>query len=187
MLLLFFFVFITAQETREGEALRFCRELNYAPVITRRASEELRVATNSLHAIDQQLVNHYHELSKDAHITQTCLFHWKNLYCSFAFAQTVDALPCPLLCECVVQYCKLDASTICQRQSRAINETQCTNYGELTGFCAAESNSKKQVPLLPHPIQPTRRGEAPRITLTPTVAILLTSLCTIYLCIKRGN
>jgi len=128
-------------DSTAGESLRFCRELNYAFSVPAYASEHLRTTPGSKHAADQQLVNHYAELSKDSAITLTCLYHWKNLYCSFAFAATDrGGRPCSVLCERVSAACTLsNVSTMCAPN----DASQCTDYSLLTAHCDEDGDGEK--------------------------------------------
>lgn len=116
-----------------GDQLRFCRELNYDFVLSSAAAEELSVPAGAIQNADQQLINRYAQLAARPEGTPRCLFHWKNLMCSYVFPRS-DATPaCAVLCDKVAHFCDAFRPDVCAAQETST----CTDYAELTGLCAS--------------------------------------------------
>jgi len=135
------FLFLCAVDAASspGASLRLCRELNYECVLSHAARTDLRVPPDAPLNADQQLVNRFLELSKHPEINQTCLFHWKNLVCSYLFVVSDERPPCSPLCDNFSRHCKFALPIKCATDA---NSSLCTNYAELTGLCA----NKRQLP-----------------------------------------
>lgn len=151
LLLLLFHVDFCRLLQISGRALRFCRELNYECVINDAARATLNLPPDAPQNADQQLVNRFVELSKRIDVNQTCLFHWKNLMCSYVFASGERRPPCFSLCADVKRHCVATAVDSLLVDCAASNySTACTNYAALTGLCtAARANREHAPPSIP--------------------------------------
>jgi len=157
MLMLFFFmvcVQIAQSVVVYGDSLRLCRELQYDYVVSQAAIDEFGVAVGAAVNADQQLVNRYADMSTNQLASQQCLFHWKNLMCSHVFRTSDDAPACDSLCEQARIACNAEKPNFCA----APQSHKCTDYGKLTGFCAAT------VDVIPSPPQSPTPATTPRPT-----------------------
>lgn len=149
-----------------GAALRLCRELNYEHVISRAAQAEFAVAPDAAQSVDLRLVERYQQLSEKPQATHTCLFHWKNLMCSHVFRTAEERAACGVLCVAVQRHCTAEMPDFCSPVDSA---ARCTDYGELTGFCAGESSS----PSGGSPPLPPSGNDAPDRQTTVVVAAVI--------------
>lgn len=132
MLVLALLAFAAAAASDQGDALRLCRELNYPAVVSDVAAAEFGVQSPS--AADQQLVQRYAQMSADTSASVTCLFHWKLLLCSHVFVLDNSKPACASLCQNVASSCDAVAPNYCSAAG-----AECTDYGILTGLCAADN------------------------------------------------
>jgi len=138
---MFVFVFLVhcvqsqSKSTEEipGTSLRLCRELNYECILNEAARADFHIPPDARQNADQQLVNRFNEMAKRSDVNQTCLFHWKNLMCSYVFVVARDKPPCAALCTDVRNACGFDITTV---QCAPSNSSRCTDYSTLTGLCA---------------------------------------------------
>lgn len=163
MILLLLLVHITLAVVVQGSQLRLCRELHYDYVVSQAAIDEFGVSAGDAIGVDQQLVVRYDTMSQTLQGTPECLFHWKNLMCSHVFRTSNNAAACNSLCVSAAQACSAVRPNFCA----APNAASCTNYGELTGFCAAAVNISPTPPS-PSPTTP-RRSDCPTLTVTLSV------------------
>lgn len=160
-----------------GDALRLCRELQYSYVVSQAAVEEFDVPSGAAVAIDQRLVTRYYDMSETMQSSQQCLFHWKNLMCSHVFRTSNDAPACHTLCVKAGEACAAATPNFCAES----NAAKCTNYGELTGFCAnGISVDTSPSPPSSSPTSP-RTSDCPTVTVTLSIFLLLITLVLVHL------
>ena len=171
MLLLCIFLHFVRTVVVYGDSLRLCRELQYDYVVSQAAIDEFGVAVGAAVNADQQLVNRYQQMATEQMVSQQCLFHWKNLMCSHVFRTADDAPACDSLCEKAAVACNAEEPLFCA----AAHATKCTDYGKLTGFCAASVDiiqSPTSAPTAPRP----RSDAATTIAATVLATIVILSV-----------